>query len=124
MTQIANITVKNGLNTDQVFTAYQPQAGSDPAVWYAKIGETRDKWTRLTALTTRSSRTATKQRINITIPYYDALGVKIGSIPASFEITVPDNTPASVIADAQAYSSNILNSTVVKDMILTGSAAI
>lgn len=124
MTQIADISVKNGTNTDQVFTAYQPQAGSDPAVWYAKVGETRDKWTRLTALTTRSSRTATKQRINITLPYYDALGVQLGSIPASFEMTVPDNCPESVIANAQAYCANILDSALVKDMILTGSAAI
>lgn len=124
MTQIANITVKNGTNVDQVFTAYQPQSGSDPAVWYAKTGDTRDKWTSLTASVRRTANSASKLKLNITIPLFDSLGNKLGTIPASVEMTIADLSPSADIANAQAYVANILGSTLVKDMILTASPAI
>lgn len=124
MTQIANITVKNGANVDQVFTAYQPQSGSDPAVWYAKTGDTRDKWTSLTASVRRTANSASKLKLNITIPLFDSLGNKLGTIPASVEMTITDLSPSADIANAQAYVANILGSALVKDMILTASPAI
>lgn len=124
MTQIANITVKNGSNVDQVFTAYQPQSGSDPAVWYAKTGDTRDKWTSLTASVRRTANSASKLKLNVTIPLFDTLGNKLGTIPASVEMTIADISPSADIANAQAYVANILGSTLVKDMILTASPAI
>lgn len=124
MTQIANITVKNGTNVDQVFTAYQPQSGSDPAVWYAKTGDTRYKWTSLTASVRRTANSASKLKLNITIPLFDSLGNKLGTIPASVEMTIADLSPSADIANAQAYVANILGSALVKDMILTASPAI
>lgn len=124
MTQIANITVKNGANVDQVFTAYQPQSGSDPAVWYAKTGDTRDKWTSLTTSVRRTANSASKLKLNITIPLFDSLGNKLGTIPASVEMTIADLSPSADIANAQAYVANILGSALVKDMILTASPAI
>lgn len=124
MTQIANITVKNGANVDQVFTAYQPQSGSDPAVWYAKTGDTRDKWTSLTASVRRTANSASKLKLNITIPLFNAQGNKLGTIPVSVEMTIADLSPSADIANAQAYAANILGSTLVKDMILTASPAI
>lgn len=124
MTQIANITVKNGTNVDQVFTAYQPQSGSDPAVWYAKTGDTRDKWTSLTASVRRTANSASKLKLNITTPLFDALGNKLGTIPVSVEMTIADISPSADIANVQAYVANILGNTLIKDMILTASPAI
>lgn len=124
MTQIADLSVKNGSAVAQVFTAYQPQSGSEPAVWYAKTGITRDTWTTLTASAKRTPNKATKLRFNVTIPLYDALQNRIGSIPGNVEMTIPDIAQPSAIADAQAYLANMLDTTVIKEMILTGSAAI
>lgn len=126
MTQIANIVVKNGAATpaDVTFVAYQPQSGSDPAVWYAKTGDTRNKWTSLTSTVRRTPNKASKLRFNITIPLFDVLGVQYGSIPTSVEMTIADVAPATNISDAQAYLANIMASAVIKDMILTASPAI
>lgn len=124
MTQIANITVKNGAVVDQVFTAYQPQSGSDPAVWYAKTGTTRDTWTSLTSTVKRTPNKASKLRFNVTIPLFDALQKRVGSIPIGIEMSIPDIAQPADIANAQAYAANILANATVKDMILTGSPAI
>lgn len=35
---ISNITVKNGAAVDVVYTALQPQSGTVPALWVAKVG--------------------------------------------------------------------------------------
>lgn len=124
MSQIANITVKNGSVADQVFTAYQPQSGSDAAVWYAKTGATRNTWTSLTSTVRRTTNKASKVKFNITIPYFSLDGVEVGKIPVSVELTVPDTCPASVIGDAQAYLQNLMAAPLIKEMILTASPAI
>lgn len=124
MSQLANITVKNGSNVDQVFTAYQPQSGSDAAVWYAKTGATRNTWTSLTSTVRRTTNKASKLKFNVTIPYFDLAGVEVGKIPVGVEMTVPDNCPAATIADAQAYLQNLMASTLIKEMILTASPAV
>lgn len=124
MSQLANVTVKNGTNVDQLFTAYQPQSGSDPAVWMAKVGATRNQWTTFTSSVRRTNNKASKMKFNLTVPYFDAAGVEVGKIPSLIEITIPDNCPGTVIADAQAYIANLLGSALIKDMILTASPAI
>lgn len=124
MSNIANITVKNGSNVDQVFTAYQPQSGSDAAVWYAKTGATRNTWTSLTSTVRRTTNKASKMKLNITLPYFDVVGAEVGKIPVSVELTIPDTCPALVIGDAQAYLQNLLASSLIKEMILTASPAI
>lgn len=124
MTQIANITVKNGSVVDQVFTAFQPQSGSDPAVWLAKDANPREKWASLTASVRRTTNKASRLKLNITLPLFDLTGARIGSIPSSVEVTIPDSATDAQIKDAQAYLTNILANALVKDMILTGSPAI
>lgn len=128
MTQIASITVKNGAATpvDVVFTPYQPQSGSDASLWYINNAQTRNMWTRLTLTVrkTQGSGQARRHRMGFNIPYFDSLGVEIGRIPFSGELTIPDNAPQSVIDDAAAYIANIYASALIKDTIKTVSPAI
>lgn len=128
MTQITDITVKNGAATpaDQVFTAFQPQAGSEPAVWYAKTGDKRIGWSSFTASVRRTNGTnkASKLQANFVIPLVDSLGARVGEIPASFSITLPDTATQLDINNATAYVTNLLSSSFVKSMITTGTPAI
>jgi len=128
MTQIANITVKNGATTpvDKTFTAYQPQAGTVPALWFEKsAGDARVKWTPLTTLVRRSNDSkANRFSLTLSIPYFDTLGVELGKIPCNVTVVVPDTAPLASINDAAAYLGNLLSSSLIKDQIQTMSAAI
>jgi hypothetical protein len=52
------------------------------------------------------------------------LDIQVGSIPSLIELTIPDTAEPAEIANIQAYLGNIVNSDVVKEMILTASPAI
>lgn len=128
MTQIADITIKNGAATpvDVKFTAYQPQSGSDSSLWYINNALTRNTWTRatLSVRKTQGSGQARRHKLGINIPFFDATGVELGRIPFSGELVIPDNAPQSVIDDAAAYVANLYNSVLIKDTIKTVSPAL
>lgn len=126
MTQISNIVVKNGATTpvDVTFKPYQPQSGSDVALWYLATAETRDRWVRLTLSVRKTANKAMRHKLGFNIPYFNSEGIQVGSIPFSGEMVLPDNAPLSVINDAAAYVSNIYGNTLIQDTIKTASPAI
>lgn len=128
MTQLANITIKNGAATpvDVVFTAYQPQSGSDSALWFLSGPDARNTWTRatLSVRQTNGSGKARRHKLGFNIPYFDVNGVEIGRIPFSGELVIPDNAPQSAIDNAAAYVANLYNHALIKDTIKTMSPAI
>lgn len=128
MTQLANITIKNGAATpvDVTFLAYQPQSGSDSALWFLSGPLARNTWTRatLSVRPTNGSGKARRHKLGFNIPYFDASGVELGRIPFSGELVIPDNAPQDVIDNAAAYAANLYNSALIKDTIKTMSPAI
>lgn len=128
MTQLANITIKNGAATpvDVMFTAYQPQSGSDSALWFLSGPDARNTWTRatLSVRQTNGSGKARRHKLGFNIPFFDVNGVEIGRIPFSGELVIPDNAPQSAIDNAAAYVANFYNHALIKDTIKTMSPAI
>lgn len=125
MTQIADIAVKNGSNTTETFKAYQPQSGSDPAVFLKPTTESRDHWPSLTSSTRRTANKATKTKTNLTVPYFNSVtGVHAGNVIVTVEYTIPDSAPLNVINDAYAYVSSVVSSALFADQFKTQSALV
>lgn len=126
MSQIANITVKNGKNADATFTAYQPQSGSDPALWMLKNAGPRYTWSRMSLSVRRSqgANPGVRHKLGFNIPVLNALGERIGSIPFSGELTLPDTCTQDDLDNAAAYIANCYSSALIKETITTGSPAI
>lgn len=126
MTQIAPIVIKDGSTTpaDVTFVPYQPQSGSDVALWFLATAESRDKWTRLTLSVRKTPNKAMRHKLGFNIPYFDAQGVQVGSIPFTGEMVLPDNAPLSIINHAAAYVKNVYGSSLITDTIKTASPAI
>lgn len=126
MSQIANITIKNGKNVDAIFTAYQPQSGSDPALWMLKNAGPRSTWARMT-LTVRRSQGAnpgTRHKLGFNIPVMNTLGERVGSIPFSGELTLPDTCTQDDLDNVAAFIANSYSHALIKETITTGSPAI
>lgn len=128
MSQIANITIKNGAATpvDVTFVAYQPQSGSDAALWFLSGPGARSTWTRVTLSVRQTTGVgkARRHKLGFNIPFFDALGKEIGRIPFSGELVVPDNATQEHIDNAAAYVANLYNHALIKDTIKTVSPAI
>lgn len=126
MSQIADITVKNGKNADATFTAYQPQSGSDPALWMLKNAGPRYTWPRMTLSVRRSqgANPGTRHKLGFNIPVLSATGERVGSIPFSGELTLPDTCTQDDLDNAAAYIANCYSNVLIKGTITTGSPAI
>lgn len=125
MTQIADIAVKNGSNTAETFKAYQPQSGSDPAVFLKPTTESRDHWPSLTSSTRRTANKAVKTKTNLNVPYFNSVtGAQAGNVIVTIEYTIPDTAPLATIGDAYAYASSVVTSSLFADQFKTQSALV
>lgn len=128
MTQIANIVVKDSANVDKTFVAYQPQAGTDPALWLlTDTTNPRVFWPRLNMRANRSSKAGSlvrRHKVDIVIPFFNTVGEKIGEAAFHGELLIADNTPVEVHKNLCAYIKNIYASTLTQDSMLTMSAVI
>lgn len=131
MTQLADISVKNGAATpiDVLYAAQFPQAGTVGAMWYYKPpGSSRMEYTRLSVLTRRTGTgTASKSTVAITVPVYvDQAGarVKAYQVPVKFEVVMPDGINDAVAKDVITTCINLLNSSLIKDSLINSSPVI
>lgn len=112
MTQLTDITVKNGASTpvDTLFVAVEPQSGSTPALWYHKAGPQRNSYVRLTTDVRRSgSNAATKSKYQINYPVIDPItGVVRYTLIAKGELTVPDMATQTDIDNVYAFMKNLI----------------
>lgn len=112
MTQLADITVKNGAATpvDCLFSAVAPQSGSDAALWYFKAGTQRTSYVRLNTTVRRSgSNAATKAVATLNYPIVDPItGIVRYNLLAKVEMTVPDVASQSDVNDVYALLKNLL----------------
>lgn len=128
MTQIANIVVKDSASVDKTFVAYQPQAGTDPALWLlTDTTNPRVYWPRLNMRANRSSKAGSlvrRQKVDIVIPFFNTLGEKIGEAAFHGELLIADNTPVQVHKDLCSYIKGIYGAPLTQDSMLTMSAII
>lgn len=110
MTQLTDITVKNGAATplDTLFIAVTPQSGSDAALWYFKAGLSRTSYVRLNTNVRRSgSNAATKATLNLNYPVVDTLGVVQYNLIGKIELTVPDQASQIDVDHMYAFLKNL-----------------
>lgn len=112
MTQLADITVKNGAATpvDTLFSAVEPQSGSTPALWYFKAADSRNSYVRLTTDVRRSgSNASTKAKMQLNFPIVDATtGLVKYTLIAKMELIVPDMATQQNVNDAYAWTKNLI----------------
>lgn len=112
MTQLADITVKNGAASpvDTLFSAVEPQSGSTPALWYYKAAPSRNSYVRLTTDVRRSgSNASTKSKMQLNYPIVDGVtGLVKYSLIAKIELTVPDMATQTDVDHVYAFTKNLL----------------
>lgn len=125
MPQATNLVVKNGAGTpvDKTFDLINPAAGLDSAArWALKEGVISSVFPTFEAVARRNNNAASKLRLKFALPssFTDSVTglTNVSSrFEASIEITVPDNFPEALKADAVAFTTNLVNTTLVKAMI-------
>lgn len=112
MTQLADITVKNGAVSpaDTLFTAVEPQSGSTSALWYYKAGLQRNSYVRLTTDVRRSgSNASTKSKMQLNFPVVDSVtGLVKYQLIAKMELTVPDTATQTDVDHVYAFMKNLI----------------
>jgi hypothetical protein len=125
MPQAANITVKNGAGTpvDKIFTLYGPAAGDGSiAKWALKEGLISSVFPTFTASARQSGNQGRNLQLKLRIPssYTDSVTglTKVGSaFEANVAVAVPDDFPEALKNDAVAFTANLLNHALVKELI-------
>lgn len=112
MTQLTDITVKNGAVTpaDTLFTAVEPQSGSTPALWYFKAGSQRNSYVRLTTDVRRSgSNASSKAKLQLNYPIVDPVtGAVRYSLIGKIELVVPDMATDTDVNHIYAFLKNLI----------------
>ena len=130
MPAAANITVKaSDGTTDVVFTLKAPSGGDGTkATWYADalgggLNANKPKfqcWSQ-----SNGNRTARRFDAYFTFPYYvtntdTSTTSVLANIPMNFTVTLPMSIPDTDVANAVAYLTNLLSSTLIKDSMKAG----
>jgi hypothetical protein len=131
MPQAIDLVVKNGAATpvDKTFTLLSPSAGyGSIAEWALKEGSISSVFPRFTAAATRNPGRSSKSRLKITVPasYTDSVTglTNVGEIfTVDINVTVPEAFPEALKNDAVAFTANLVNHTMVKQLIRDGLSA-
>lgn len=133
MPQAQDITVKNGAATpvDKTFTLLTPASGyGSIAEWALKEGTISSVFPTFTAAASKSARSkaegpANKLRIRFRMPssFTDSV-TGLTNVGSAFEfngnVTVPDDFPEALKADAAAFVGNLLTNALVKALVKDG----
>lgn len=129
MPQATDLIVKNGAAVDKTFTLLNPAAGlNSPAEWALKEGTISSVFPRFSALARTTNNTSRQVQLKLRIPssYTDTV-TGLTQVASAFEfngtVSVPNDFPENRKADAVAYFSNILATTLVKAMVQDGAPA-
>lgn len=127
MPQASDITINNGAGTPvaKTFTLIAPAAGDGSyANWRLKEGTISTVFPRI-AIQAKAGNATRKANIKLQIPssYTDTVTglTKVGSaFDCDINVTVPDDFPEVLKADAVAFVSNLLANAMVKAVIRDG----
>lgn len=126
MPQAANITVKNAVDVDTLFTNLTPAPGyGAPAEWVYKTGATSVAYPVFTLAAHKTPNRSRKVAVKCRVPaVYASLATGLPVVSSSLEFngtfTVPDDFPDDQKDDGVAYVTNLLASTLVKSCFRDG----
>jgi hypothetical protein len=124
MPAAADIVINNGAGTPvaKTFTLVAPAAGDNSfANWRLKEGTISSVFPAIAVLA-RANGSARKANIKLRIPssYTDAVSglTKVGSaFDMNVDVTVPDDFPEALKADAAAFATNLMANAIIKAVI-------
>lgn len=124
MPQAADIIINNGAGTPvaKTFVLVAPAAGDNSyANWRLKEGSISSVFPAIAVLA-RSNGGARKANIKLRIPssYTDTVTglTKVGSaFDFNVDVTVPDDFPEALKADAVAFSTNLMANAIIKAVV-------
>lgn len=131
MPQAENLVVPNGAAVDKTFTLLNPSAGQNSlAEWALKEGPISSVFPRLTA-TARNSPTngggkVVQCKLRVPSSYTDTVTglTKVGSAyEFNGTVSIPDDFPEDLKADARAFVVGILGTSLFEAMFKDGSPA-
>lgn len=126
-----NIVIKDGqaAPADHIFTPYQPQQGSTPAVWYERSGTSPLGWRRITLSVDTQVKGISKVRIVISDPVLANLsqGCCVDqNTPAvsytdfaNIQFNLPYSATDANRKDILAYAKNILTNASIVDAVVS-----
>lgn len=125
MPQAIDLVINNGAGTPvaKTFTLLSPAAGDNSvASWALKEGTIGSVFPRISCLARRTGNNSRKAQIKVKIPssYTDSVTglTKVGSaFDANIEVSVPDDFPEALKADAVAFVANAINHSLFKAVI-------
>lgn len=127
MPQAADIVINNGAGTPvaKTFTLLSPAAGDGSyANWRLKEGAISSIFPAI-AVSARANGSARKANIKLRLPssYTDTVTglTKVGSaFDFNVDVTVPDDFPEALRADAVAFATNLMANAIIKAVVRDG----
>jgi hypothetical protein len=125
MPQAIDLVLANGAGTpvNKTFTLYAPSAGDGSvATWKLKEGTIGSVFPTITSATRSTGNKSRKLQLKLRLPssYTDSV-TGLTQVGSAFEfdasVSVPDDFPEALKADAVAFTSNLLANALIKSMI-------
>lgn len=128
MTAITNLVVKNGASTpaDITFAAVTPASGFGAiALWQVIAGAARSMYKSFSLSVNRNANGTTITKTKLVCPSYytdpvTGLPVLLSQAEVNVDVRVPKNFPTADLDDVAAFAGNLITTTLVKDVIKTG----
>lgn len=128
MPQATDLVLNNGAGTPvaKTFSLYNPAAGDNAiAAWKLKEGTISSVFPVITALARATGNQSRMTQIKLRIPssYTETVNglTKVGSAyEANISVSVPDDYPEALKADAIAFTKNLVAHALIQSMIRDG----
>ena len=111
MTQLADMSLADGHSFECLFTAVNPQNGTNPAIWNYKAGSQRTSYIRAETLVRRSgSNAASVCSFKLFAPQVDPMtGIEKYRIITEVKMTIPDVASQADINQSWAFLRSALS---------------
>lgn len=130
MPQAVDLVINNGAGTPvaKTFTLYNPAAGdSSIALWKLKEGSISTVFPTITTLARTTGNNSRNLQIKLRVPssYTDSVTGRT-AVGSAFEfngsVSVPNDFPEALKADAVAFTSNLIAHTLIKSAMRDATA--
>jgi hypothetical protein len=126
MPQAVDIVLANAAAANKTFALFTPSAGDNSVAWWKlKEGAIASIFPYITTSAKATGNNSRKLQGKLKIPssYTDTVTglTKVGSaFEFDFSVSVPDDYPESLKADAVAFAKNLIANTLIQSMIRDG----
>lgn len=124
MPQAADLVIQNAAAANKTFTLINPAAGDNAvAAWWLREGTINGAFPKITILARATGNNSRKSITKLDVPYSYTDSTtsltKVGSaISAVIHVTVPNDFPESLKADAIAYLKNMVANVAIVQAVM------